>query len=346
MDIETYILAVIEGKKAAPILKPALTAMSYCYGAGVRVRNFMYDRILPPTKIPIPIVSVGNIVAGGTGKTPFVHYLAKELEEQVKIAILSRGYRRKGKNTLVINETTSVEECGDEPYFLAKKLPKAQVIVGANRAFSGHLAMVLGAELLLLDDGMQYLQLKRDVEIVVMHAQDLFGKGFYLPRGLLRDSPKRMERAHLIVVNGVGDVEQFAKVHALIRQYTHTPIVAMEIHIKNSIELASKKVGAFCGIASPHRFLDTLKTLGAEVVIKEEKGDHSPFREEELQLLANRALDLGAQCLVCTEKDAVKLPKDIKLCLPIIPVEISLFPKYGKEHLEKLIEHILKKVVK
>lgn len=336
MNIETHVLDIIEGKKSAPVTKALLKLMSQCYRGAVSLRNFAYDFVIPSTRLSVPVISVGNIVAGGTGKTPFIHYLAKALGE-TEIAILSRGYRRKGNKTVVVESDTSVEFCGDEPLLLSQKLPQAKVIVGADRAHTGQIAQRLGAKLILLDDGMQHRQLHRDIEIGVMDARDLFGRGHFLPRGLLRDSPKRLAKANLIILNGVKDQPHFEALTTRIRHYTSAPITAMDLTVENSIELASKKVGVFCAIGAPERFVDTLKTLGCDIVLKEFKSDHLPFTQEEIDRFAILAHDQGAECIVCTEKDAVKLPARAGL----IVAKIALKPTFGKEHLENLINEVL-----
>jgi tetraacyldisaccharide 4'-kinase len=339
MTLETHLLDIIEGKKAAPVTRALLRLLSQGYRAGVSTRHFLYDWVLPVKKAPLPVISVGNIVAGGTGKTPIVHYLANFLAPK-KVAILTRGYRRKGSAPLLLNPNTPVEACGDEPYLLFQKLPDAKILVGKNRFEAAQIAPFLKVDLLLLDDGMQHRRLHRDLEIGVLHAGDLFGKGFYLPRGLLRDSPKRLEKAHLILLTGVKDQAHFDALLPLIRKYTQAPVTAMQLQVENSSDVASKKVAAFCAIAAPQRFHDTLKTLGCDTVLSELKPDHVPFEPEELERLANRAQALGAQCLVCTEKDAVKLPKELKLPLPLIPLKIALYPTFGKEHLKTIQEVI------
>jgi len=341
MSVKEKVLAIIEGKKTAPVTRMLLRVMSEGYRAGVALRNFAYDVVIPTTKLQIPVISVGNIVAGGTGKTPFVYYLAEQLLPYLKVTILSRGYGRKGKKVLLVKPENTTAECGDEPYLLAQKLPQAQIIVGSNRAFSGYLASVLSAELVILDDGMQYRSLDRDFEIGVMHADDLFGKGFYLPRGLLRDSPKRLSRADLIIINGIQDEAHLEKVKRFLSPYTKAPLTAMEQIVENGSMIASKKVGAFCAIANPARFTKTLQSLGCDIVANEEKIDHESFFEEELERLANKAFDLGAKCLVCTEKDSVKLPPNLNLRLPIVPLGIALNPTWGKDHLNNLILKVI-----
>lgn len=343
MDIETIVLDIIEEKRSSFFLRGILHGMSHCYQLGVFLRNVAYDQIIPSTKVSIPVISVGNIVAGGTGKTPFVHFLAEKFISSAKISILSRGYKRKGKKTCVVNETTSFEECGDEPFLLFKKLPNAKIIVGKSRVFSAQLAKILGSQMIFLDDGMQYRQLDRDFEIGVMHADDLFGKGFYLPRGFLRDSPKRLAKTDLIVVNGVKCESQFEKIESLLKSYSASPVIAMGLTVENTT-ITNQKVGAFCAIAQPYRFYDTLHKLGCEIALKNEKQDHGVFHEEELIRFANRSLEEGAKSLVCTEKDAVKIPSTLKLSLPIVPIKIALKPLFGEKHLEKFIKKIKGKV--
>ncbi len=337
MTIESHILNVIEGKKRAPVTKMLLRAMSHCYKAGSYVHHFAYDMVIPQTRLKIPVISIGNIVAGGTGKTPLVHYLAQAIGPE-KVAILSRGYRRKSHQTLVVKPMTSVEECGDEPLLLAKKLPDAQIIVGSDRAYSGRLAQKMGAEYILLDDGMQHRRLHRDIEIGVMDGHNLFGGGYFIPRGLLRDHPNRLKKTDLIILNGVKDEAHFHKLSAEIGRYTQTPITVMQLSVENSTEIASKKVAAFCAIAAPYRFIQTLKTLGCDIVLQQEQGDHLSFSATELERLSNQARDLGAECLVCTEKDAVKLPEHLICSLPIVPVKIALTPTFGKEHLDNILK--------
>lgn len=303
-QLETHILKIIRGEKKAPVTAALLKLVSHGYKLGVSIRNTAFDRFYRPAKLKTPVISVGNIVAGGTGKTPVIEYLSQALAPK-KIAILTRGYRRKSKKNILITPDTLVEECGDEPYLLAQRMPTATIIVGADRVHSGLRAQESGAEILLLDDGMQHRRLHRDIEIIVMQADDLFGGGHFLPRGLLRP-------------------------------YTDAPITAMQLRVENSHEISSKKVAVFSAIANPKNFYKTLKTLGCDIVETIEKPDHHSFTPEELQGLANRAK--GATILVCTEKDAVKLPKNLHL--PIVPVKISLSPTFGREHLEKRIQEV------
>jgi len=334
-QLETHILKIIRGEKKAPITSALLKLLSHGYKLGVGIRNTAFDRLYKPIKLKMPVISVGNIVAGGTGKTPVIEYLAQALAPK-KIAILSRGYRRKSRKNILITPDSLVEECGDEPYLLAQRIQAATILVGADRVQSGLLAQEKGAQVILLDDGMQHRKLHRDIEIIVMQADDLFGGGHFLPRGLLRDHPKRLRSADHILLNGIQDKDHLQQIEKELRPFTNAPITAMELTVENSHEISSKKVAVFSAIANPKNFYKTLKTLGCDIVETIEKPDHYSFSPEELQGLANRAK--GASILVCTEKDAVKLPKNLHL--PIVPVKISLSPTFGKEHLEKRIQEV------
>ena len=150
------------------------------------LKNSFYDRKwISISSLPATVVSVGNIVAGGTGKTPFVHLLAKTFRHR-KVAILSRGYG----------------SIADEALLLARRLPEVKVYVGKDRVASGIKAIKEGAELLILDDGFQYRRLARDFDLVLLDGDDLFGKGHYLPWGYLRDSPKRLREADAVFIYG------------------------------------------------------------------------------------------------------------------------------------------------
>lgn len=311
------IFDMIEGKRRGRSL---LRALSYLYRGGVALRNWGYDHEwFKSFKAPLPIISVGNIVAGGTGKTPFVKFLVEQLQGVGPVAILSRGYRslaEKSGQTLCVNAKTVVVECGDEPYWLSQQLPQAQVWVGKNRCKSAHQAHAAGARIAILDDGMQHRQLKRDFEIVLMNGDDLLGKGFFLPRGFLRDSPRRLQEADLIGV--VGEAPQ-AEVEKELRRWSDASIVFFQT--KTEVSLQGKRVGVFCAIAAPERFLKTVRAAGGKIITTYFKPDHHPFFPHEVEHFAKES---GAEMLVCTEKDFVKLPSNLPCRAPIIPLPCHL----------------------
>ena len=317
MPLQTYVQDIIEMRRNAPLARGGLFALSTLFKAGVALRNVGYDRAwFKVFKSPLPVISVGNIVAGGTGKTPLIRLLLQELVSECRVALLSRGYRSQiEKSGALVNlaaTPSSPEECGDEPFWLSSLFPQVSIWVGKNRVLSAQKAFEEGAECLLLDDGMQHRRLHRDLDIVVMDGQDLFGKNHFLPRGYLRDSKRRLSSAGLIVVNHAG--EGFEEMRAQIAVYSKAPVVGMEMRLEGDFK--GKRVGVFCGIGKPHYFV---KDVGrdAQIVDTLIAADHCLPTLSALETFAERCRDLGADCLVCTEKDAVKLPKDLKICLPI-----------------------------
>jgi len=307
--LESYVLDVMEGRRRG---KSLLRALSYLYQTGVHLRNAAYDRgLLAAQDCGLPVISIGNIVAGGTGKTPFVKFLAGELSKSFQVAILSRGYRSAAEKTgeaLQVTPATDISQCGDEPYWLACGLPQVQVWVGKNRLQSAQRAHHSGADVILMDDGMQHRQLKRDFEITLVDGEDPFGKGFFLPRGLLRDSPHRLAQADCVVV-----IDPSSEIEAQLRPLTQAPLIFART--VSELSLTGEKVAVFCAIGRPQRFLKSVRQAGGEIVASFFKPDHEPFNAEELQQFAEKS---GADALVCTEKDHVKLKADFQGRIPII----------------------------
>ena len=334
--LNSYVLDIMEGRRPG---RPLLRALSYLYRTGITLRNVAYDLgLLKAHDVQIPVVSIGNIIAGGTGKTPFVKFLAEELSKKFKIAIVSRGYRSKIEQTnqvFQVNPEMDASSCGDEPYWLARDLPQVQVWVGKSRVNSAKSAKENGAEMVLMDDGMQHRSLKRDIEIVLVDGEDPFGKGFFLPRGLLRDSPARLKKADCIVVIGPS-TKTFEQE---LRHFTQAPIVFAE-RVTN-VSLKGKKVAVFCAIGKPQNFLQSVREAGGEVVASFFKPDHDPFYPEELQKFAE---ECHADVLVCTEKDQVKLPKDFKCRLPISVLTSHLKISGNETAWQELLNNIQSRV--
>ena len=320
MSLEAYVLDIIEGRRSQPLVKALFSCLSRCYRVGVKWRHMAYDiGLFKTVAAAAPVVSVGNIVAGGTGKTPVVQMLVEALKGDQNIAILSRGFRSKAEmydeEVFCVSRgqgpLLSPEICGDEPYCLAGKLA-AQVWVGKDRVACAQEAVRHGAKCLILDDGMQHRRLKRDCEIVVIDANDPFGKGKFLPRGLLRDLPERLKKVDLIVANHIEDKLHYCEVQKMLAPFTLAPIVATKLCVLNSTECSNKTVGLFCGIGKPHYFQETVEELGNEIVHKWFLLDHIAPKKHELEAFVKESLERGAEVLLCTEKDWVKLPKDFR----------------------------------
>lgn len=327
MSIESFVLSVIEDRKTVWGVKPLLWLLSKLYQLGVAIRNLCYDvGLCKMYQVPSYVVSVGNIVAGGTGKTPLIQYLAEEFSSQQRVGIVTRGYRSKIEKSGQSIEISSgqgplvrVEECGDEPYWLSLHT-KAFIWVGRDKVNSALLAAEKGIEVLLVDDGFQHRRLVKDTQIVVIDGKDPLGHGYFLPRGLLRDSPKRLKEADVIVINHTEDHEEFVKVQALLASYTKAPMVRTEPIYRFDEKWKKEKVGVFCGIAKPARFIAALKSFGCEIVEELVCLDHRVPSQNELETFAKRCQKQGAKVLVCTEKDWVK----IKQTYPPMPLPIAV----------------------
>lgn len=185
---------------------------------------------------------------------------------------------------------------------------------------------------------MQHRKLHRDIEIVMMDAEDLFGKDHFLPRGYLRELPERLSKADLIVINHVRSVDHCAELKKKIAPFTQAPVAGVKVVLSN--DFAGKKIGAFCGIGKPDRFFASLRNQGAEIVKHLATPDHEAPSKNELVALARRSKAKGAEMVVCTEKDGVKLPPDLKAALPIVPVAARLEFVAGKKHWNDLIQKI------
>ena len=356
--LEIYFIDLAKGKQRGPgawLLRMLMRVLSWLYQIAIGCRNWAYDRgWLKRYTPPVPVViSVGNIVAGGTGKTPVTLMLAKEFYQQVPLAILSRGYRsaaEKLSNPIILSRGQGpmhpASYCGDEPFMLSQNLPKAFVFVGKDRHKSSLMAARAGAQLILLDDGMQHRRLARDFEVVVMDACDPFGQGYFLPRGFLREGLKALSRADLIVLNHVHDRERFLATRKKIARYTTAPVVATKIEVEAVLDLQgypveslkNKRVGVFCGIAHPDYFENTVLSLGAYIVASYPIADHVDYDPEALATFAINCREQGAEYLVCTEKDRVKLVDSLELAIPVIWVRMKLAFVEGKSLWDQFIE--------
>lgn len=363
--LQHYFTQVIRGKKRgviSSIMKAVAWVASGPYRLVAAVRNWAFDHEwLRQYDSPVQVViSVGNIVAGGSGKTPVTQLIASRFYEEKKIAILSRGYRSPAEelNAPVILSSGkgplhSAAYAGDEPCLLAENLPKAWVVVGRERIQSANLVAKQGVDLILLDDGMQHRQIARDYEVVVLDSEDPFGHGYFLPRGFLRESPRGLGRADLIILNHVKSTEAFKQAKVLIEPYTTAPVVGIHydgwkiynLEKEEVSELIGLRVALFCGIAQPDRFVSTIRDMGAEVVAQKFFPDHFYYSTDELYELAKRWKEMGAEAMVCTEKDKIKLPELTDFPLPVYWIKILPRVVEGEEYLDQFIENIKQKFI-
>ena len=307
-----------EGRYGA--LCAGLHLLSFPYRGGVAARNRLYDRgLLRQQKLPCPVVSVGNLTVGGTGKTPTVIFLATLLKENGhRPAVLSRGYGGSANAPVnVVSDGKHIlmgwREAGDEPVLIARAAPGIPVLTGSRRLLTGRAAVeTFGAEILILDDGFQHRPLFRDIDMVLLAAARPFGNGFLLPRGPLREPPDALRRADILLrTGGAENVEPLREAASLPSfRAIHKPqgLVAGGTGRIEMVEaLLGQKVFAFAGIGSPEAFRRSLTELGAAVVGFRVFPDHHPYDLSDIENLRRLAAESGAERIVTTEKDAVRL---------------------------------------
>lgn len=342
--LESYFLDVIKGRRRgffAALLRCCLYVLSWPFQFAVACRNWIFDRgwvcrYYPP--VPV-VISVGNIVVGGTGKTPATLMIAHEFYQDFPLAVLSRGYRspvEKLSEPVMLSKgqgpMQSAAFCGDESFLLSQNLPKAFVFVGRDRHKASNMAAKAGAQIILLDDGMQHRRLARDFEVIVMDAGDPFGQGYFLPRGLLREGVKSLSRADLIIINHVADTEAFAAMKSKMQRHSSALVVGTRMEVTDVLDFEGKvisslnnmKVGIFCGIAHPEYFCKTVSQQGAEIVSHLYAADHVGFAPGVLAAFAKECRDKGAEMILCTEKDKVKLIDIKSMALPIAWMKMRL----------------------
>jgi tetraacyldisaccharide 4'-kinase len=308
---------------ATGALAAALRLMSFPYGAAVAVRSGLYDRgLFRQVRLPCPVISVGNLTVGGTGKTPTVILLAKLLKDRGRCpAILSRGYGGRAKAPVnVVSDGDRIllswQEAGDEPVLMARSVPGVPVLTGPKRAQTGRVAIEqFGADVLVLDDAFQHRALSRDLDILLLDAAHPFGNGFLLPRGPLRERPQAAGRAHLVIRTGTTEEgsEPPMAVNALSLpafRGIHRPRALVEAQTGRILplgELYGKKVCAFAGIGHPEALRRSLAELGAGIASFKAYPDHHPYSRPDIEALEGLAHESGAEKIVTTEKDGVRL---------------------------------------
>jgi len=282
------------------------------YGAVTATRNSLYDGgVLKALKLPWPVISVGNISVGGSGKTPFVVTLGQLLAERgIWIDVLSRGYRRSTRGVLTVNAGGSPDQFGDEPLLIARKL-SCPVIVGESRYEAGvrseqQYAGAPANTMHLLDDGFQHRRLYRDFDIVLLSADDLDNK--LLPSGRLREPITSLRRADVIVIENGFPQERVPKGDFQVWR------IARELEIPR----LANPVIAFCGIARPQRFFSELRRRGVDVREEIVFPDHHRYTAADAQNLAAVQSGIPACRLVTTEKDSINLGQHLKALNPVI----------------------------
>jgi tetraacyldisaccharide 4'-kinase len=291
-----------------------LNPLAALYGAGMRVRNELYDHgSLTLSHLQGPVVSIGNLTVGGSGKTPFLILLGELLKENgIPFDVLSRGYRRATRGAMVVDPSGSPRDYGDEPLLIARKLG-VPVIVGEDRYAAGRLVEEKsGPRLHLLDDGFQHRRLAREFDIVLATPGD--AQDSLLPSGRLREPISSLRRADAVVLTNETPGDGLRLKRQQVWRITRD-IIPPQTH---------EPCFAFCGIARPHTFLDQLRTAGVTLAGSRSFRDHHPYSDEDVGQLLRLRKEHGAAAFVTTEKDAVNLDKHLEALQPIHVVPVSM----------------------
>lgn len=330
-----------------------LPPLSLLYGAVTRTRLSLYRRgTFQTTKLERPVISVGNITTGGTGKTPLVEWVTRTIAAAgKKVCILTRGYGRKDPHLQVIvsdgyGVLASPSEAGDEPYLLATRLKgMAAVISSADRIAAGREAIKdFGAECFVLDDGFQHLRLARDLNIVTIDATNPWGGGSLLPYGRLRETPEGLSRADCVVLTRCNLVDSVDALRQDILRLTgERPIFESQMRgvrvtpLKNGPNglTQASRVAAFCAVGNPSSFFANLRQAGFELALEKSFPDHHVYSQDEIDSLIQSAQETGAESLITTAKDAVKLRTlSFSLLCYVWEIEISI---ENEAELERLV---------
>ena len=335
------------------LLLSVLWCFSKVFQFIVCLRYVFYDiGILRRFPLGCQVISIGNVTAGGTGKTPVTEIFARELTKAGrKVAILSRGYRRKEapwwqrmfKNVIekpvVVSDGRQIlvdaATGGDEPYMLAANLPGVCVLVDRSRVKSGRYAISrYGCDTLILDDGFQYQKLRHSLEVVLVDKTNPIGNGHMLPRGVLREPTKHLARADFVfITKSDGDSDE---VRRLVRTYNdraeiiecrHAPRVLRDVYTREEMPLEwlkGKTLATLSGIAVPQGFENSLRRLGAKVIWCERYADHHRYDASEIIYALNRSADLKCDALITTEKDAVRFPRLEKTPVPCYYLRVDI----------------------
>jgi tetraacyldisaccharide 4'-kinase len=340
-------MELIRGQKrgpAATLARLALTVGSGLYALGSAARNTAYDRRWMAThRARIPVISVGNITLGGTGKTPMVEWLARWYRRRdVRVALISRGYAHAGG----IN---------DEGLVLEENLPDVPHLQDPDRVRLAEIALdELDSELIILDDGFQHRRLARDVDLVMLDALDPFGLGWLFPRGLLREPVRSLRRASAVILSRADLLDPSAR-QAIRREVEsragpipfvesrHAPLdlIDGDCHASSIQQLGDLRVAAFCGIGNPEGFRRTIMPLCPGFLDLKVFPDHHHYTAQDVAALTAWARSLGANLVLTTQKDSVKLRTLTLGPVPLRALRIGLEIMEGLSALEAVLEPTL-----
>jgi tetraacyldisaccharide 4'-kinase len=329
------------------LLRILLRIISMAYRLAVFVRNYGYNKgICATKKAGVPVISVGNITTGGTGKTPLVIWLCNMLKDKsIACAVLTRGYKAQDA------------EITDEPAIMARSCPQARVVVNQDRVAGAAKAVnEYGAKVLVMDDGFQHRKLHRDLDIIAIDATCPFGFGHMLPAGLLREPKEAIKRAQVVVITHydqcpsektddlVNEIKKIAPDITIAKaMHKHTSAKIMKGREISIEELKELDLYAFCGVGNPDAFLGNLKNYGFNVKGSKIFNDHHDFTEDDMAVIYDEAKKLDVNLILSTEKDWVKtalLVKDrFDIDFAFLTLELDFIE--GDDKIEALVDSVI-----
>lgn len=335
---------LVSGRKKgvrAAFFRAILTALEPFYFAATAFRNWRYDSTSSlSTRVSVPVISVGNLTVGGTGKTPLVLWLSQRLrEEGLRVAIISRGYGAESSRN-------------DEAMELEQRLPDVPHIQHADRVAGAKIATdELESQIIVLDDAFQHRKIARDLDIVLIDALCPFGYGHLLPRGLLRESLRGVRRAQAIILSRSDLVaaSERSSIRSIVSGYNPSLVWAEASHSPSRLVNASgqatdlatiqnARVAVFCGIGNPAGFLRTVEDRGAEICAFRAFPDHHAYSAADVADLRAWAKRSGATFVICTQKDLVKLQIDVLGEAPLWAIQVDMLISTGRAELELAIK--------
>ena len=308
-------------------MKILLLPLAWSYGLVIYLRNVCYDvGIFRAESISAKVISVGNITTGGTGKTPFVEWIVRHfVSSKAKVAVVSRGYRRSSRGTIVVSDGRSIlstpDVSGDEPFQIARKFPEAIVVVDEERARGAcHAITHYGADVIVLDDGFQHRSLHRNLDIVLVDGELPLYRTWMLPAGQRRESVRSLKRADVVVLTH-RSVEKRRTMNEELKRMTRalqfeavflpTSLVRLSDGTRQSLdEVKGNSCAAFCGIARPGAFRRMLEELGLTIKEFQKFPDHHHYTKQDLESLESIIRRVNPNFVLTTEKDAIHLMND------------------------------------
>ncbi len=372
-NFQTYFIDLVHSKEVDGLFPHLIMGILYIFSliygllVNIKLAGYKYG-IFQKQKLDCFVISLGNVTVGGTGKTPTAQRLARDIRDMgYRVVILNRGYRAKWHGEVgIVSDGKRLHmdaaEAGDEAYMLAKHLPEVPVLIGAERAKTGRYAIEhFGAEVAILDDGYQHWQLERDLDILLVDAVNVFGNGYILPRGTLREPISHISRADICLMTKVDQAAAGScdYIRETVHRYNPEARIVESIHqprcfipltewyvniASQGIDIAQmrgKRIMAVSAIGNPASFEQTLSDLGAVIIESLRYPDHHDYAMSEMTDIFQQAENAGAEAIVITEKDAVKIPADVareKWSIPIYVICVEVNFQKGSEGLADLLK--------